>query len=111
MAELTTQEKIDYIYDHIKTEKRLTYWRIFFKIVMYICIIGYMYYFYAYWFTKLVDKVTDSLTPTISSEWIVDSVKNSWNSLLNSATINSIKEKYLSESENGDNTSNKEDNY
>ena len=77
--EKTTQEKIDYIYNHIKTERKLIYWRRIFKTLMYLFFIAYIAYFYLYWFAKLKNSIIEAVKPNINSEKIVDWLKeNSW---------------------------------
>jgi len=77
--EKTTEEKIDYIYNHIRIERKFIYWRIIFKTLMYLFFIAYIVYFYLYWFEKLTNKVIEAVKPNISSEKIVEWLKNnSW---------------------------------
>lgn len=77
--EKTTEEKIDYIYNHIKTERKFIYWRRIFKTLMYLFFIAYIIYFYMYWFNNLVNTVIEAVKPNISSEKIVEWLKdNSW---------------------------------
>jgi len=77
--EKTTEEKIDYIYNHIKTERKFILLRRIFKFLMYLFFIAYLVYFYMFWFSKLVQKVTEAVKPNISSEKIVEWLKNnSW---------------------------------
>jgi len=80
--EKTTEEKIDYIYNHIKTERKFIYWRRIFKTLMYLFFIAYIIYFYMYWFNNLVNTVIEAVKPNISSEKIVEWLKdNSWDIL------------------------------
>jgi hypothetical protein len=45
-SEKTTQEKIDYIYDHIIKEEKMLFWKRFSKFLMYLFFIAYLAYFY-----------------------------------------------------------------
>jgi len=99
MSNKTTEEKIDYIYNHIKTERKFLYWRRIFKFLLYAWILGYMYYFIMFGFNNLVDRVVESMKPDISTESLIDWVKNSWTSIINSDTLNSLREKYLNTKE------------
>ncbi len=85
MSNKTTEEKIDYIYNHIKTEEKFLYWRRIFKIVIYGVIFWYMYYFYAYWFNNLKNSIIKSMKPDISTESVVEWLKNSSDSILEKA--------------------------
>ena len=77
--EKTTQEKIDYIYNHIKKEEKILFWRRFSKFLMYLFFIIYLIYFYLYWFEKLKNGIIEAVKPNINSEKIVDWLKeNSW---------------------------------
>lgn len=77
--EKTTEEKIDYIYNHIRIERKFIYWRIIFKTLMYLFFIAYIVYFYLYWFEKLTNKVIEAVKPNISSEKLIEWLKeNSW---------------------------------
>ena len=69
---------------------------------MYACIIWYMYYFVMFGFSKLVDRVVEWMKPDISTESIVDWVKNTWTNLLNWDTLNNLKQKYLDSKKNTD---------
>jgi len=99
MPNKTTEEKIDYIYNHIKTEKKFIYGRRIFKVMMYVFFIGYIVYFYMYWFDKLKDSVIQSVKPDVSSEKIVEWLKSSWWNLLEKA-----KELYNKNVTNSDST-------
>jgi len=75
----TTEEKIDYIYEHIKKEEKTIFWRRVFKIWMYLFFILYLAYFYFFWFENLKNKIIESIKPNINSENIVEWLKdNSW---------------------------------
>ena len=95
--EKTTEEKIDYIYSHIKTERKFIYWRRIFKALMYLFFIAYIVYFYMYWFEKLTDKVINAVKPNISSEKIVEWLKsNSWD-ILEKLKKSDILKKFIKE--------------
>lgn len=95
--EKTTEEKIDYIYNHIKTERKFIYWRRFFKFLMYLFFIAYLYYFYMYGFEKLKDSIMQSVKPNINSESIVEWLKdNSWDIIENIKKSDLIK-KFVNE--------------
>ena len=77
--EKTTQEKIDYIYDHIKKEEKMLFWKRFTKFLMYLFFIAYLAYFYFIWFEKLKNTIIDSVKPNINSDKLVEWLKNnSW---------------------------------
>lgn len=79
MSKKTTQEKIDYIYDHIKKEEKTIFYRRVSKILMYLFFILYLAYFYFFWFENLKNKIIESVKPNINSENIVEWLKdNSW---------------------------------
>jgi len=79
MSNLSAQEKIDYIYNHIKKEeKRLLFKRIY-KFLVYLFFIWYILYFYLYWFEKLKNSIIQSIKPSINSDKIINWLeKNSW---------------------------------
>ena len=83
IMEKTTQEKIDYIYNHIKTERKLIYWRRIFKTLMYLFFIAYIAYFYLYWFAKLKNSIIEAVKPNINSEKIVDWLKENFSEIKN----------------------------
>jgi len=72
----TTEEKIDYIYEHIKKEEKTIFWRRVFKIWMYLFFILYLAYFYFFWFENLKNKIIESVKPNINSENIVEWLKD-----------------------------------
>lgn len=76
MQEKTIEEKIDYIYNHIKKEEKILFWRRISKALMYLFFIVYLAYFYLYWFEKLKNTIIEAVKPNISSEKIVDWLKN-----------------------------------
>lgn len=99
--EKTTQEKIDYIYNHIKAERKLIYGKRIFKTFMYLFFISYIIYFYMYWFEKLTNKVIDAVKPNISSEKIVEWLKNnSWEILDKFKKSDILKKYYKNKKEN-----------
>ena len=77
--EKNTQEKIDYIYNHIRKEKKMLFWKRFTKFLMYLFFISYLVYFYFIWFEKLKNSIIEAIKPNINSEKIVEWLKdNSW---------------------------------
>jgi len=85
MSNKTQEEKIDYIYNHIKIEKNFIYGRRIFKMIMYVFFIGYITYFYMYGFEKLKNSIIKSVKPDVSWEKIVEWLKSSWWNLLEKA--------------------------
>ena len=99
--EKTTEEKIDYIYNHIRIERKFIYWRIIFKTLMYLFFIAYIVYFYLYWFEKLTNKVIEAVKPNISSEKLIEWLKeNSWDILENIKKSDILKQFYKEKKEN-----------
>ena len=91
----TTEEKIDYIYNHIKTERKFLYGRRIFKGLMFVFFMGYVYYFYMYGFEKLKNSIIESVKPEINSEKIVEWIKWWWKNILNADFVKNIRNKYL----------------
>jgi hypothetical protein len=99
--EKTTEEKIDYIYNHIKLERKFIYWKIILKTLMYLFFIAYIVYFYMYWFEKLTNKFISAVKPDISSEKIVEWLKNnSWDILDKIKKSDILKKFYKEKKEN-----------
>jgi len=77
--EKTTDEKIDYIYNNIKSEKRKWLFHLIIKIIIYWTIIGYCIYFYYWGFEKMKQDFVESIKPNINSEEVIDWLKKkSW---------------------------------
>ena len=99
--EKTTEEKIDYIYNHIKTERKFIYWRRIFKFLTYLFFIAYFTYFYLYWFEKLKNSVIEAVKPNINSEEVVKWLKNnSWEILEKIKNSEILKNFYKEKKEN-----------
>lgn len=77
--ELTTQEKIDYIYDSLRKQEKKERIKNIFKWWFRVFIIIYMLYFYLFWYEILINKIKQSIKININSENIVDTIKNNIN--------------------------------
>ena len=77
--ELSTQEKIDYIYDTLKKQEKRELHKNIFRWWFRIFIIIYIIYFYFFWFNLLVEKIKNSLKIEVNSENILDTIKNKIN--------------------------------
>lgn len=77
--ELTTQEKIDYIYDSLKKQEKKEKIKNIFKWWFRVFIIIYMLYFYLFWYEILINKIKQSIKININSENFIDELKNKIN--------------------------------
>lgn len=77
--ELTTQEKIDYIYDSLKKQEKREKIKNIFKWWFRVFIIIYMLYFYLFWYEILINKIKQSIKININSENFIDELKNKIN--------------------------------
>ncbi|NVP17387.1 hypothetical protein HUU51_01590 [Candidatus Gracilibacteria bacterium] len=77
--ELTTQEKIDYIYDSIKKQEKKEKIKNIFKWGFRVFIIIYMLYFYLFGYEILINKIKQSIKININSENFIDELKNKIN--------------------------------
>jgi len=85
MTHLTQEEKIDYIYNHIKTKKRNTIIKIIFKIVLIISIIFSTYYVIKNLWEEQIKKTISEQIWDITWPIIKDLVKD-----LDTSSINWI---------------------
>lgn len=65
MSHISTEEKIDFIYNELKKEKSHRTTRVVVKILFYMGIIAYGLYFYFIWFDKLVENLVEKVTPNL----------------------------------------------
>lgn len=77
--ELTTQEKIDYIYDSLRKQEKKERIKNIFKWWFRVFIIIYMLYFYLFWYEILINKIKQSIKININSENFIDELKNKIN--------------------------------
>ncbi|MDQ7009957.1 MAG: hypothetical protein Q9M94_06730 [Candidatus Gracilibacteria bacterium] len=80
--ELTTEEKIDYIYKNMKSEERWWYFRTFLKVLIYGTIIGYCVYFYYWGFENMKQDFIESIKPNINTEEVIDGIKEKSGNML-----------------------------
>lgn len=85
MDQITQEEKIDYIYKTLKRQRRYEWARFTWKILLYAAVIGYGFYFYYIGFAKLKAEIIEWLKPDISSESIINWLRDSSWSLLDKA--------------------------
>jgi hypothetical protein len=110
MTNLTTEEKIDYIYEALKAQKKRETLSRIMKRIWRLAIIGYFIYFYFFWWKILVNELSN-ITNNILSENMKQAVQtkfwnSTWtwnkidiNSLLNKENLEKVK-KYLNKDEN-----------
>jgi len=80
MAELTTEEKIDYIYKTLKKQESRIFWSNLIKWIIRITIILYLIYAYYYILPWFIENIKNILSPKFSVESLdFDSVKNLFN--------------------------------
>ena len=80
MAELTTEEKIDYIYKTLKKQESRIFWSNLIKWIIRITIILYLIYAYYYILPWFIENTKNILSPKFSVESLdFDSVKNLFN--------------------------------
>lgn len=77
--ELTTQEKIDYIYDSLRKQEKREKIKNIFKWWFRAFIIIYMLYFYFFWFQLFLNSIKNSLKIDIGSENILNTIKDKVN--------------------------------
>lgn len=76
---LTTEEKIDYIYNSMKKSQTKESVRFWIKIIFYILSLWYIAYFYFFGFAQLKQELMNSFKPDVSgtSDKVMESIKNS----------------------------------
>ncbi len=94
MQNKTTEEKIDYIYNHIRLERRMAFAKGLFKTIFYVGMIAYLAYFYLYGFEKLKSSIIEAVKPKISTEKVVKWIATGWSDLFDKAA-NIIKQKIM----------------
>lgn len=77
--ELTTQEKIDYIFETIKKQEKREKVKNIFKWWFRLFMLLYIIYFYFFWYELLLNKMKQSLKINISSENLIQDLKNKIN--------------------------------
>ncbi|MDD3793579.1 MAG: hypothetical protein PHI37_02110 [Candidatus Gracilibacteria bacterium] len=77
--ELTTQEKIDYIFETIKKQEKREKVKNIFKWGFRLFMLLYIIYFYFFGYELLLNKMKQSLKINISSENLIQDLKNKIN--------------------------------
>ena len=78
MANITSEEKIDYIYSELKKQKRNSNMKMFFKIIVFVIILFYVYKVYSYWYQNLLQDLLDLILPAVqdSVQGVMDQNKD-----------------------------------
>lgn len=80
MYNLTTEEKIDYIYKTLKKQESRLFWSAIFKWWFRLFVIIYILYAYYFILPWLIADIKENLKPKINTESInLDSIKNLFN--------------------------------
>jgi len=91
MIPITTEEKIDYIYESIKRQEKREFYKSLFKWVFRLALIGYFVFFYYYMLPWLIENIKSSIKPSIESlnPWVNmdninrDELLNKFKSIIN----------------------------
>lgn len=67
MKQLTTDQKIDYIYWELKKQKRNGYVKLFFKLIVLWIIAYYIYMIYNYGYQNLLQDLLDLILPSVQN--------------------------------------------
>lgn len=66
--DLETIKKIDYIYDHIKLQKRLSYFKFMIKLILIWAIYYFLVFYYPTINSDIKAKITDNINSTVSKK-------------------------------------------
>ncbi len=72
MENLTTEEKIDYIFKTLHKQEKRELHKIIWKWLFRLFIVAYIVYFYMFWFDILINSINDKIKDSINVDMNID---------------------------------------
>jgi hypothetical protein len=83
MENITTEEKIDYIFKTLHKQERRHLFNTISKRLFRLFLIWYMVYFYLYWFELLIDRVNETIKENLNMSISTENFDSAKNSIIN----------------------------